>query len=98
MSTPFVPTPGTLFYAESTVSYVREIGSGSTATAVRQPDRSHLGDVFRCIAVDDRAVIARIVWGSSPADTPRMLLRKDSAFHPVGPTVAAALALDVSAD
>ena len=98
MSTPFVPNPGTLFYAECTVTYVQEIGSGSTATAVRQSDRSYRGNLFRCVATDDRAVIGRVVWGSTYGNEPRMLVRKDYAFHPVGPDVAAALGLDVSAD
>lgn len=87
------PDPGTLFYAESRKTLTRQIGSGDTAVAVRDKDRSFAEVVFRCVAFDDRAVIADIVWGDRYCDTKRMLLRSEYTFHPVGPEVVAALGL-----
>lgn len=87
------PEPGSLFYAEPSRVMTRNVGQGETAVAVREKDRSYAERVLRCVAFDDRAVIAEIVWGHSYGDAKRMLLRSEYTFEPVGPTVAAALGL-----
>ena len=99
MST-FVPDPGTLFYADPTLYYTRQVGSGDTAVAVREQDRSHAEKVMRCIAVDARVVIAEVAWSQcfwDKADKDRrrtMLLRSEYRFQPLGPGVAEALGIE----
>jgi hypothetical protein len=90
----FTPEPGALFYADSTTVYVREIGSGDTAVIEKEKDRSFCENVFRCVAVDNRAVIADFVWGHGFVNKRRMLVRREWQFEPIGPGVAEALGLE----
>lgn len=90
----FTPDPGTLFYADATTVHVRQIGGGDTAVAVKEKDRSYSEKVLRCVAADDRTVIADVVWGNAYGDKRRMLLRSEYAFQPLGPGIAQALGLD----
>lgn len=88
----FVPQPGMLFYADTTVAHVRHIGDGETSVAVKEKDRSYAEKVLRCIAIDARVVIAEVAWGYG--DGRRMLLRGEYEFSPVGPGVLAAIGLN----
>ena len=90
----FTPDPGTLFYADCTRSHVRQLGSGDTAVAVKETDRSYAEKVLRCVAADGRTVVADVVWGMSYGEKRRMLLRSEYSFQPLGPGVAQALGLD----
>lgn len=91
----FTPDPGTLFYASTTIVHVREIMNDNTAVAVRAKDRTNNSLVFRCVALDDHAVIADAVWGLGFAEkSRRMLLRSEYTFQPLGPGVAQALDLE----
>lgn len=90
----FIPDPGTLFYADATTAHVRKIGSGDTAVAVKEKDRSYCEKVLRCVAADHRVVIADVVWGAAYSDKRRMLVRSEYSFQPLGPGIAQALGLD----
>jgi hypothetical protein len=93
----FTPDPGTLFYADTTRESVRQVGSGDTAVAVKERDRSYAEKVLRCVALDQMVVIAEVAWGQNNGNSRRMLLRSEYEFQPVGPDVAAALGLDTAA-
>jgi hypothetical protein len=90
----FTPDTGTLFYAETTVSLTRQVGSGNTAVVTKEKDRSYCDKVLRCVAFDDRVVVADVVYGGYGKDR-RMLVRSEFLFEPLGPGIAQALGLDV---
>lgn len=78
----FIPTPGTLFYAESRCTlqntfYFR--------------DRSYSGDVLRCIAVDEHMLVFRVEYGRMKREGPRTLLLREWSLFPVSSQVAKAL-------
>jgi hypothetical protein len=90
----FTPDLGMLFYADSTAAYMRQIGSGDTAVELKEKDLRYCDKVLRCVAADDRTVIANVVWGESHGAARRMLLRSEYVFQPLGPGIAQALGLD----
>jgi hypothetical protein len=98
-ATAFTPDKGTLFYAECTRVYEQVVGGGlfgteATAQVVRSRDRSYSDEVLRCAGRDAVSVIAERT--GERAGRPIVLLRRDYAFHPVGPEVIAALGLSGS--
>jgi hypothetical protein len=94
MSTAFTPDAGSFFYVE-VLPYDRVIGGGlfgGEATVIKQRDRSYGTDVFLCTARDDRMVVGKCATPSY-SDGPRLFLRRECAFFPVGPDVVNALGL-----
>lgn len=93
----FTPDPGTLFYASGTRAYVKHGTTGPFGDVVEKEvvlDRSYATKVLRCVAFDERAIVADVVFGDSYGPTRRMLLRGEHVFMPVGPGVAEALGLE----
>ncbi len=91
----FTPDPGALHYT-SCKPYKKVVGGNfpfgdvlSEPKVIEQQDRSYEGDVFRCVARDDHAIVCRRLTGH---DSGRMhtFVNGRYAFAPGGPSAAAA--------
>jgi hypothetical protein len=91
-----IPDAGMLFYAEPTWHLNDlDLKDGILVLAKsKSKDRSYSEKVMRCIASDDRSVIAEVAWGQSFGKDPRMFNISEYAFSPVGPDVVNALGLN----
>ena len=89
----FTPQPGMLFYADCQRVFLKESGGPFSTILFKQQDRSYSTSVMKCTAVDDRAVIAIVVHGGFGSEPPRLLLRKDYVFLPLGPGIAVSLGI-----
>lgn len=92
----FIPDPGLLFYAsvrEKTQSVATDFGVQTVVVSTN--DQSYSNRVLKCIAADNHAVIAQVVWCqyNLGIGKTKMLPLEDFIFKPLGPGVAKALKL-----
>lgn len=90
----FTPDVGVLFYAVNTTHRVVEGRSGGVDVLERVRDVGNDNKIFRCVAVDDRMIVADVVYGDCYGRTRRTLIRQDIKAVPVGPEVRAALGIE----
>lgn len=99
----FTPDPGSLHYT-SCKPYKRVIGGDSPfgnvlsePKVIEHQDRSYEGEVFRCVARDDHALVCQRLTGHYAGSMHTFVISKYE-FAPVGPSVASALGVSQEAE
>lgn len=89
----FVPDQGTLFYVSVKPFNVDVESLEGNVTTRLVVDTSYSEDIFKCLAVDDCAIVAMKVINVSSYDKKKIFKITRHDFNPVGPDVARELGL-----
>lgn len=99
MAQKFIPQKGMLFAMRRLPEVRESIANDGTLVRIKAVTDNKEGEIFRCTGRDDRLIVAELVHapsylGTSNYNKPRLYEHAMWDMFPIGPEIAAALALN----